>query len=97
MSYLETAQASRTSFNANRSLRDGKANVGAKSQLLPAQVEPFKKLAARLVDYTDSENAAAKLIGISRGTLRQLLHGGKLTSATGHKILAAYRRVKHHL
>lgn len=97
MSYLETTQASRTSFNANRSLRDGKGNTGAKSHLLPDQVAPFKKLATRLVNYADSENAAAKLIGVSRGTLRQLLQEGKLTAGSGHKILAAYRRAKHHL
>lgn len=97
MSYLETVQATRTSYNANRSLRDDKANTGAKSHLLPAQVAPFKKLATRLVNYADSENAAAKLIGISGTTLRQLLQEGKLTAGSGHKILAAYRRVKHHL
>ena len=97
MSRVEILQASRTSYNANRSLRDAKGTAGAKSHLLPDQVAPFKKLATRLVNYADSENAAAKLIGISGTTLRQLLQEGKLTAGSGHKILAAYRRVKHHL
>jgi hypothetical protein len=66
-------------------------------RLLPSQVAPFVKLIAAIQRHTGSEAKTAELCNLGVDTLRRAKFENNLTSAQGHKILAAYRSIKHHI
>jgi len=70
---------------------------GSKALLSQGQRQPFIKMASRVVLYTGSVPQAAELLGVCDNTLRDLLADKVLTSRTGHRILAQYKLIKHHL
>jgi len=70
---------------------------GDKALLSQAQRQPFIKIANRVIPYAGSVGKAAELLGVCDNTMRDLLADKVLTSRTGHRILAQYKLIKHHL
>lgn len=70
------------------------AGCGNSADWLPkSKVAPFKILFDKIRDHVGSYNGARDFIGIGASSLDGL-EKGKISAATGKKILAAYNKIK---